>query len=127
MIPDFVKAIWEVISKCYKLLWTLVTNAWPVLLAVSTFLGTMWEQIKTAFAAVYENIAAAVAVLVDAEEGAATAMSAGWPGWMANGLGYINQYFPVAECAAFFGVMITTLLLMTTLRVVKSCLPTVAS
>jgi hypothetical protein len=126
-LPDWVKAIWEVLSKVLKLTWTCFTIAWAPILGFVALIASNWQFIEHGYETFTTHAAVAWSILTSADGAMSYAANSGWPTWLANGLGYVNQYFPVGECAAMLGTLITTIVSMALLRVIKSFIPTLAS
>lgn len=126
-IKDILKGLWEVISKPFKLIWLLLSTMFQPLLFVAWFVAALWSKIKEVVTVIFNQYTVFWTALVDAQQAAQAAMAAGWPSWMANGLGFVNQYFPVGETAIMLSVLIGTYIACTLGRIIKSCLPTFAS
>lgn len=127
LLPDWIKAIWEVISKISKLIWVLITNAWKPLLGVSSLLALLWQKVKEVVGIIVDSVSGIWATISGAGSDAKTMMAAGWPPWMADAFAFGNGFFPVAETMLYFGIIISTFLVMTLVRIVKSFLPAVAT
>ncbi len=121
------EAIWEVISKIGKLVWILLKSGWFVILGAVTFAKNLWAGIVAVYETVVTQANALWAVLTDANEGINSALAAGWPSGMAEGLGLVNTFIPVTESAVYLSILISAFMVCTLIRMVKSCIPAVAS
>jgi hypothetical protein len=127
LVPDCIKAIWEVVKKVGKLIWTLLTTSWGVLTGFTSLVMMAWDHIKAAFTVLTANFSAVWSTMLNGKDTCKALMAAGWPSSLANGYAFVNTYIPLAELLGFLGTMVGTICIMYLFRVVKSFLPTIAS
>jgi hypothetical protein len=126
-VPEWVEALWQVISKVFKIVWVLLTNPMGLLLATVSLWMTIYGYMKPVLSAIALNAGVIWDSMANAGGDAYTLMAAGWPSWLANGYAFVNAYLPVGESLVYFGIMVTTIVVCAVIRVVKSFVPTVAS
>lgn len=126
LVPSILRAFWGVYSTIGKLLWTFLKTTWHVLAAFGAILVALWPHLEGLLDWVADNSGAGWAVLTDAENAFQTAMAAGWPPQLANGVAFVNAYVPLAEAVAMLMSLFTLWVICVVVRIVKSCIPTMS-
>jgi len=126
-VPDWVKAIWAVISRIGYFFWWILSSLWHLIVVGVTVLITFFAEVIAALGWVADKLVLLWDLITDSGNTYRTLVSSGWPSSLAAPVHWANQHFPVAELIAAFVLLALAYVVATTIRIIKSCIPTVAS
>lgn len=123
-LADYGHGIYQILSFVCKLIGIALVSFWPVLMLMVGFFNSLLPQLNSMLDWLKTQIPAFYSMMGNASTSLQAQLAAGWPPEFATAVGYVNRFVPIGECLLMVTSLFGFWIVCSTIRVVKSLIPT---